>query len=217
MRKIPLAPPQPQAHFPSTEDFSMARHIVIIQGHPDAGRAHFGQALADAYAAGAGQAGHEVRTIVVATLDFPVLRSKTDWEAGTPSQAVGESQETIRWADHLLIVYPLWLGSMPALLKAFLEQVFRPGFAIRQSGTGKPWQKLLSGKTARIVVTMGMPAFLYRWYFRAHSLKSLERNILGFCGIGPVAESLVGLVESPNINRREQWLQRMRALGGAGK
>jgi putative NADPH-quinone reductase len=108
----------------------MARHIVIIQGHPDLRRTHFGHALAEAYARGAEQAGHEVKQIEVATLDFPILRTKEDFETGMPSHSICEAQGLIRWADHLVMVYPLWLGGMPALLKAFLEQVFRPGFAM---------------------------------------------------------------------------------------
>lgn len=194
----------------------MTKRIAIIQGHPDAQGNHFGHALAEAYARGAAQAGHDVKTLTVASLDFPLLRRKEDWEDETPPEMIRQAQEMIGWADHLLIIYPLWLGSMPAILKAFLEQVFRPGFAISKSGTGKSWKKLLSGKSARIVVTMGMPAILYRWYFLAHSLKSLERNILGFCGIGPIRENLIGLVENQNGAKREKWLGRMRALGGAG-
>lgn len=194
----------------------MARRIAIIQGHPDGQANHFGHALAEAYATGAGEAGHEVKTLTVAALEFPLLRSKDDWEEGTPSEGIRHAQSVIDWADHLLIVYPLWLGSMPAILKAFLEQVFRPGFAISKSAAGKSWKKLLSGKSARIVVTMGMPALLYRWYFGAHSLKSLERNILGFCGIGPIRENLVGMVENRNGAKREKWLVNMRALGSAG-
>ena len=198
----------------------MARRIAIIQGHPDVQGNHFGHALADAYAAGGGQAGHEIKTLVLATLDFSLLRSKEDWESATPSEAIRQAQGVIEWADHLLIVYPLWLGSMPAILKAFFEQVFRPGFAIAKSGSGKSWKKLLSGKSARIVVTMGMPGFVYRWYFRyfrAHSVKSLKRNILGFCGIGPVSQSIIGMVEGLSGAKREQWLVRMRALGGAAR
>jgi putative NADPH-quinone reductase len=81
-----------------------------------------------------------------------------------------------------VIVYPLWLGTMPALLKGFLEQAFRPGFAFDTKPKGL-WNRRLKGGSARIVVTMGMPAFFYRVYYRAHSLKSLKRNILEFCGI----------------------------------
>lgn len=191
--------------------------IAIIQGHPDADGGHFGHSLADACGKGAQAGGHEVRRIEVAELDFPILRSKEAWETGAPAVAIRQAQDTIDWASHLVILYPLWLGSMPALLKAFLEQTFRPGFAISRPAPGKAWKKSLKGKSARIVVTMGMPAFVYRWYFRAHSLKSLERKILGFCGIGPVRESLIGMVEAKDEARRTKWLAQMQSLGRKGK
>jgi putative NADPH-quinone reductase len=107
---------------------------------------------------------------------------------------------------------------MPALLKGFFEQVFRPGFGFTVSGrpTEGSWKKL-TGKSARVVVTMGMPAAIYRWYFGAHSLKSLERNILGFCGINPIAESLIGRVESADAGRREGWIGRLETLGRRGE
>ena len=148
-----------------------------------------------------------------AALQFPLLHSKEEWETGEPPDAIRDAERTIGWADHLVFFYPLWLGSMPALLKGFLEQVFRPEFAIAKPETGKMWKKLLTGKSARIVVTMGMPAFVYRWYFRAHSLKSLERNILGFSGIGPIKASLFGLIEASSNATREKWLAKMQALG----
>ena len=195
----------------------MAKHITIIQGHPDPQGNHFGHALADAYAKGAEEAGHEVKRIAVAELDLPLLRSKEDWEKGPFSHSIRQCQEAIGWADHLVIIYPLWLGTMPALLKAFLEQVFRPGFAISKALPNKMWKKLLTGKTARIVVTMGMPAFLYRWYFRAHSLKSLERNILAFSGIGPIRASLIGMVEASDNSKREKWIEKIRAFGQEGR
>lgn len=195
----------------------MSRTIAIIQGHPDAAGNHLGHALAQAYAQGAADAGHDVRTLTVAKLDFPLLRTMDEWNNGAPVESIRYAQEAIAKADHLLIIYPLWLGSMPAILKAFFEQVFRPGFAMSKAGSGKAWKKLLSGKSARIVVTMGMPGFVYRWYFRSHSVKSLKRNILGFCGIGPVRQSIIGMVENPDSARREQWLVQMRALGGAAR
>jgi len=194
----------------------MAGHIAIIQGHPGPAPDRFGCALATAYAEGAAGAGREVRTIEVATLDFPVLRTRTEWERDPPIEAIRQAQESIAWAKHLVIVYPLWLGSMPALLKAFLEQVMRPGFAIARPEEGGMGRKLLTGRSARIVVTMGMPALFYRWYFRAHSLKSLERNILRFCGIGPIRETLIGSVEA-SAAQRAKWLSRMEALGRAGR
>jgi putative NADPH-quinone reductase len=188
------------------------RKILIIQGHPDPKARHFCHALATAYAKGACAAGHELRTIEIATLDFPYLRSLGEWnETPLPAGLCG-AQSAIAWADHLVLVFPLWLGTMPAILKAFLEQVMRPGFALIYKGHRFP-QKGLIGKSARVVVTMGMPAFWYRWFFRAHGVRGLERNILGFCGVAPIGETLIGLVESKAGNLHRKWLARLEKLG----
>jgi len=193
------------------------KNILIIQGHPDPRARHLGHALADAYAEAARDAGHSVRTIEVASVDFPLLRSQQDWEHGALPDSLVPAQESIRWATHIVIFFPLWLGDMPALLKGFLEQVARPGFAFRYAEGKSPFNsKGLTGRSARLVVTMGMPAVVYRWIFRAHSIKSLERNILGFVGISPVHETLVGLVGDMKDATAAKWLQRMRRLGTQG-
>ena len=194
----------------------MGKRITIIQGHPDLHTRHFGHALAEAYSRGAEEAGHEVRHIPVAELDFPILRTREDWERGAPSDCIRKSQGMIRWAEHIVIIYPLWMGFMPALFKAFLEQTFRPDFALSTAAPGKLPKRLLTGKSARVVVTMGMPALVYRWYFRAHSLKGLERNILAFAGIKPVKTSVIGGVEEADADR-QKWLDEMTALGRAGE
>jgi putative NADPH-quinone reductase len=195
----------------------MNKRIVIIDGHPDASAERYVHALAAAYRKGAEEAGHEVQTIDVGKLDFAGLRSNADFQKGKAPIAICESQEKIAWADHLVILYPLWLGSMPALLKSFFEQLLRPGFGFAAAkGKGLP-RKLLKGKSARIIVTMGMPALFYRLYFRAHSLRSLERNILGFCGIDPVRSTLVGMVEGMSQAGRREWLGKMEALGRRGQ
>jgi putative NADPH-quinone reductase len=195
----------------------MLRQITIIQGHPDPKGQRFGHALAEAYAQGAKEAGHEVRLIEVAKINFPLLRSQEEWKSGTLPGSLQEAQDAIGWAEHLVFFFPLWLGTMPALLKAFLEQVARPGFAIGGGERGKMPMKLLSGKSARIVVAMGMPAFFYRWYFLAHGLKGLERNILGFAGIAPIKETLIGMVDASEKTNREKWLPKLRELGRDGK
>jgi len=191
--------------------------ILIIQGHPDGGRAHLCGALAQAYADGAGAAGHEVRTVMLAGLSFPLLHSQHAWEHGPLPPGLQAAQDAIGWAQHLVIVFPLWLGDMPALLKGFLEQVMRPGFAFGPGSDGIPGGKALRGKSARIVVTMGMPALAYRWWYGAHSLKSMKRNILAFVGIAPVRDSVIGMVGKLPAARAGKWFARMRALGQAGK
>jgi len=192
----------------------MSRRIAVIQGHPDRSDCHLCHALARAYCDSAERAGHEVRRINVAELDIPMLHSKAEWESGKASDTVRAAQEIIQWADHLLLVHPLWLGSMPAMLKAFLEQVFRPGFAIDSSGHG--WKKRLRGRSARVIVTMGMPSIVYRFFYRSHGLKCLVRNVLAFSGIGPVKTTVIGMVESKRNRIETKWLPLMGRYGSLG-
>ena len=190
------------------------QNIVLMQGHPDNTSPHFGHALASAYAAGAAGAGHQVRQVDVSQLGFPLLRTQADWELGPVPPGLQQAQEDIRWANHIVIFFPLWLGDMPALLKGFLEQIARPGYAFeRKDGKTAFAEKKLKGRSARVVVTMGMPALVYRWYFRAHSVKSPERNILGLMGIAPVHETLIGMVASLREKDSAGWLKKLGKLG----
>jgi putative NADPH-quinone reductase len=193
------------------------RHVVIVQGHPDPQHRHFCHALADAYAAGARGAGHEVATVDVARLDFPLARSREDLESGPTPEAIRQVQDALIRADHVVLFYPVWNGAMPALLKGFLEQTFRSSFVFPDA---KPDERLgfssyfsqrkaLTGKSGRVVATMQMPAFVYRWYFHPHP----EKNTLSLSGVRPIRESLIGLVEAPDGRKREQWLSKMSALG----
>jgi putative NADPH-quinone reductase len=196
---------------------TVGRRFLILQGHPDAGTRHFGHALDAAYTAGALAAGHEVRRVDVAHLSFPILRSKAEWEQSDPVPDIARAQADILWAEHLAIFFPLWMGDMPALLKAFLEQVTRPGFAVPREGSPGGTRATLAGRSARLVVTMGMPAIVYRWYYRAHGLKAMERGLLGMAGIRPVHDTIIGTMETMSEARRARWLQELEALGGRGE
>lgn len=195
----------------------MGEHILLIQGHPDHLQPHFCHALADAYAEGAMGAGHEVRRVDVAALDFPLLRSAAHWQEGSLPAGLAAVQADILWAQHLVVFFPLWLGDMPALLKGFFEQVMRPGFAIERSDSHAMFKKRLAGRSARVVVTMGMPAAIYRWVFRAHSVRSLERNILGFVGFAPVHETLIGEVGNLDARKSAKWLAKLKQAGVRGQ
>ena len=187
--------------------------IVIVQGHPDPAQGHLCNALADAYAAGAEAGHHEVKRVEVAQLDFPLLRVPQDYQDTDVPDALRPAREAILWCDHMVVLYPLWLGTMPALLKGFFEQALRPKDTFEESD-GTDWPKAkLKGKSARIVVTMGMPALMYRWFFFAHGLKNLERNILKFIGFKPVRHTLFGLVEAVSDDTRKDWLDKMETLG----
>lgn len=190
------------------------RRLLVIDGHPDRDKHRFVHALGDRYVQGAMAMGHDIRSIRIADLDFPLIASRKAWESGPLPEDIRKAQEDVAWAQHLLILYPLWLGDMPALLKGFLEQVMRPDFAFAQT-SGKRGKKPLAGRTARLVVTMGMPAFFYRAYYGAHSVKSFERNILRFVGIRPARHLLIGNVEADAVARKG-WLDELFGLGEGG-
>lgn len=196
------------------------RRVLIIQGHPDASARHLCHVLAESCAEGALAEGHEVRTVDVAQLDFPLLRSQHEWEHTPLPAGLQGAQDDIAWAEHLVFFFPLWMGDMPALLKGFLEQVARPGFAFKaEAGKGNnPFNaKGLKGRSARVVVTMGMPAAVYRWFFFAHGVRSLERNVLRFAGIAPVRTTLVGMVDRLGEAGVRRWQARLRALGAVAR
>lgn len=120
------------------------RRILVVQGHPDTAHQHLCHALAGAYVEGARAAAHVVELVEPALLRLPLLGSQKEWESAAPS-AVVAAQESIRRAQHLVFIYPLWLGDMPALLKGFLEQVARPGFAIDPASRNPLRAGLLGG------------------------------------------------------------------------
>lgn len=190
--------------------------VAIVLGHPDQAAEHYCHALADAYAEGAKRGNHDVRRIDIAALEFPLLQSQEEYDSGPTPDCLRQAQSDLLWADHYVIIYPLWMGTMPAKLKGFLEQVFRPDVVYEASDSKDAWKKLLRGKSARIVVTMGMPAPIYRWYFGAHGLRNLERNILGFVGVRPIRTTLIGMVEDISDEKRKAWIRKLQDLGVKG-
>jgi len=193
----------------------MPRSILIIVGHPDSSPKRLCRALADAYADGARSAGYEVQLIDIATLDFPILRTMEEFADRPLPVMLEDAAQAIKDAEHLVFVFPLWLGTMPALLKAFLEQVMRPGvaFAYLEAGKNGFARTLLKGPSARVVVTMGMPASFYRFWYLGHGIAGMRRNILNFVGISPVRETLFGLVAGASDAKRRKWISAMHALG----
>lgn len=191
------------------------KRIAIIDAHPDPDPGRFGHALVSAYAHAAKEVGHEVREIRLAGKGIPILQSRSQWMEDPVPADVKPGQDAIKWAQHIVILYPLWMGDMPALLKAFIEHAFRPGFALSYEEDKSTPKKLLRGRSARLIVTMGMPAFFYRAYYGSHSVRSFKRNILALTGIDPVETSLIGNVDGSS-KHRERWLKKMRKHGANG-
>jgi putative NADPH-quinone reductase len=194
----------------------MNKRIALIQGHPDSDPKRFCRGLAASYLAGAQAGGHDVRRVEIADMDFPLLRTQHDYTSGSTPEAIKVAQETLLWAEHWVIIYPLWAGDLPALTKGFFEQILRPGFAFRYKEKGFP-DKLLKGRSCRIIVTMGMPAIIYRLFYLSHGLQNFKRNILGLTGVNPIRSTLHGMIDQLSESKRIRILKDMEILGRDAK
>jgi NAD(P)H dehydrogenase (quinone) len=186
----------------------MAR-IVIVVGHARIGT--YCEALGEAYRRGAQAGGHEAQVFLTASMAFdPVLHEGFD-KVQSLELDLKAAHDAMLAADHLVFVFPLWLGTLPAILKGFLERVLQPDL-VEPSRQGK-FVKPLKGKSARVIITMGMPGFVYRWWFGAHALKMLKRNILHFVGVHPVRSTIYGFIEGVGAERRKRWLADVEDMG----
>jgi putative NADPH-quinone reductase len=135
-------------------------------------------------------------------MEFPLLRSKEDWDRHPPPPAVFEAQKNIRWAQHLVIIFSLWIGTMPALLKGFFEQTLRPGFAMALARRVGP-QRPPGGDDGYARRHLSL-------VFRcAYGLKSVTQN-LALVGIKPRSSTLIGMNEAMSDKKRDAWLTRLR-------
>ncbi|MCP9765401.1 NAD(P)H-dependent oxidoreductase [Lacihabitans soyangensis] len=187
------------------------KKTLIIQGHPDS--ESYCRALANAYKVGAINAGAEVQEIIVSDLKFnPNLefgyRKRTELESDLLA-----AQEKIKWAEHLVIIYPLWWGGMPALLKGFFDRAFLPGFAFQKRENSVWWDKYLTGKSARIITTMDQPAWYHWLIYGEPAHKALKKMILEFCGIKPVKITSIGPIRFSKDELRKKYLEKVKALG----
>ncbi len=185
----------------------MAR-IFIIVGHSRTGT--LCEALGESYLRGAHAGGHEASLFVTSKMAFdPILHE--GFEHVQPCEPDLEAaHDAMMAADHLVFVFPLWLGMLPAILKGFLERVLQPDIMAAKQDQ---FPKLLKGKSARVIITMGMPGVIYRWWFGAYALKILKRNILRLVGVHPIRSRIYGNVDGAGLKGRHRWLKEVEELG----
>jgi 1,4-dihydroxy-2-naphthoate octaprenyltransferase len=183
---------------------------LLILAHPR--RDSLCGALFDAYAVGARQAGVECRELILSEANFdPDVHTRSPEHQPLEPDLV-RAQRDIDWAEHLVIVYPTWWGTFPALLKGFLDRVMTPGFAFCHVAPDK-WDKLLSGRTADLITTMDTPPLIYRFVYRAPGRQALVRATLGYCGVRTARIEAFGPVVASSAAQRERWIERARATG----
>lgn len=188
------------------------RRVAIILGHPRGADSLCG-ALAEAYAAGAREAGWAVESIDLSRLAFETDLRRADPRDQPLEPGLAAARATIEAADHLVFVYPTWWGVHPARLKGFLDRVLAPGWAFRRIDGGIGFEGLLKGRSAELITTMDTPNFVYRYIYGAPGHRAMARATLGFCGLDVVRITRFGPVEESEAAQRAQWINRARRLG----
>jgi NAD(P)H dehydrogenase (quinone) len=167
---------------------------LIILGHPN--KNSFCKLLADEYERGAFEKSEEVKRIDLIDLNFDLIL-RSGFKGNQPLEPdLVECQKLIKWANHLVIIYPVWWSGVPALLKGFIDRIFLPGFAFKYRENSSMWDKLLSGRSARLIITSDAPVWwLYLAYFHP-AVNMMKKATLEFCGVSPVTVSSFGEIKN---------------------
>lgn len=180
--------------------------VLLMLAHPD--KRSFGGALAEAYLTGLQAQGCNVEVLHLPAMDFDAT------PAGRPPELEPHlvmAREAIVRAKHIVLVYPTWLGAMPARLKGFFERTFTPDFAFRFKPGKLVPEALLSGRSADILVTMDTPPWIYRWVLGAPGHRLVRHAILGPSGMRPLRITTIGPLRDSTEEKRRKWLERTRS------
>lgn len=186
------------------------KKILLINGHPNP--ESLNAAFVQAYKEALDNKEVEVKLLAIHAMNFePSLKFGYTKRMEVESDIL-LAQELITWADHLVWFHPVWWGGLPALTKGFIDRVFTPGFAFKYRDNSVWWDKLLTGKTARIITSLDQPAIYYRMMFGRPSVNQLKKSTLQFCGIKPVKVSYFGPIRNSSEVQRRKMIAKVEKL-----
>jgi len=183
-------------------------NILTILAHPS--KNSFSNSLLKQYIKGAKQ-NHQVKTIYLGDLKFDPILYEGYKKIQELEPDLKEAQELIKWADKIILFYPTWWTSFPALLKGFFDRTFLPGFGFKYTNSYS-WIKLLKNKSARIVATMDSPWWYYKFIIGDPGYKQIK-GTLGFCGISPIQKNYICSLKFKTSKQRKQILKQIYKVG----
>jgi len=190
------------------------KRIYILLGHTY--QKGICDAFAESYAKGARSAGHEVRLTKMGDMKFDPILHDGYHTVQELEPDLKKAQEDIKWAEHIVIIYPMWWSSMPADLKGFFDRAWLPEFAFRFHENGMGWDKLLKGKSGRVIITMDSWPLVSRLLF-GDSTNEIGKAILGFSGIHPVHITKIGPVKDMSPEDIKDWQDKISGCGREGE
>lgn len=187
------------------------KQVLIINGHPD--KESFNYALSDAYKKGANKTNSVISQINIAELEFnPNLKFGYRKRMELEPDLI-KAIDKIKKANHIVWVFPMWWFGYPALMKGFIDRIFLPSITYQPiEGKALP-EKLLKGKSARLIITADTP----KWYdfliMKSPTINQFKNGTLKFCGISPVKTTYIASIKNSTSTFRENWLNKIILLG----
>ena len=187
------------------------KQVLIINGHPD--KESFNYALSEAYIKGANKTNATLTQINIRDLDFnPNLkfgyRKRLELEPDLVAAI-----DKIKKADHIVWIFPMWWYGYPALMKGFIDRTFLPGITFQPiKGKASP-EKLLKGKSARLIITADTPKWYDLLIMKRPAINQFKKGTLQFCGINPVKTIYITPINNSSLGFREKWLEKIIKLG----
>lgn len=175
----------------------------------------FTGAVADRYQASAEEAGHEVQRVNIGDLDFDPILHKGYKEIQALEPDLLDLQEKFRWSNHIVIVYPNWWCTMPAILKGLFDRFWIPGFAFNFNKETKKIDQHLAGRTGRVIIISGSHSPFQTWWKFGDFTNEIQYGILDFAGI-KTKVSAFGPCEKATDTCKNKWFEQVEKLGKKG-
>ncbi len=191
----------------------MQKNILVLLGHTD--KDTYSGTLADRYEAAAKAAGHNLMRVNIGEMHFDPILHKGYKEIQQLEPDLLDLQDKFRAADHIVIVYPNWWNTMPAILKGLFDRFWIPGFAFNFDKQTKKLIKRLEGKTARVIIVAGTHSPFQTWWKFGDYTNEIQYGILEFAGLR-TSVSAFGPSERVDAATREKWIKQIEKLGSQG-
>ncbi len=191
--------------------------VLAILAHPSKGS--FNLAIAQTALSVLRKNGHEVYYHDLYEEDFnPVLPGSEIPEGGLNDPVIARHCEEAAEADAFLIVHPNWWGQPPAILKGWVDRVFRVGvgycYQEEDDGSGVP-MGLLKAKLALVFNTSDTLPERESEVF-GDPLETLWKNcIFHFCGVPEFHRKTFSVVVTSTQDHRHRWLQEVEETVGS--
>lgn len=194
-----------------------AKRILVTNGHP--AEKSLSKLITQTYAEAAQAAGHDVRIMHLDTMTFDPDHGFAGYAQHKPLEpALKSFRQNIEWANHIVLITPMWWGGLPAKLKGLIDRTFLPGWAFdtsRRTKVGMP-APLLSGRTGRAIVTSDTPNLFFGLLYRKALLRQIKGQIFHFVGIKPARITHFAPASKADADQIASWMDVIRTLGRQG-